>query len=328
MTAATADALTTAAGDPPGTDAELAGPSGPTGAEVPSSGRRPFTVSLDNFTGPFDLLLQLISQRRLDVTEVALHQVTDDFIAHLRPLDGAWGAADLDQVTEFLVVAATLLDLKAARLLPQPEGQEDDGGELLEAKDLLFARLLAYRAYQQVAVLFTELEATALRRYPRAVTLEQRYLGLLPEVSIGQDPEGFAALATRVFTPKPPPTVNLDHIHSSPVSVAEHTAAVRAILTERGHAEFGELVAGCDEVLEVVARFLGLLHLYREALVGFDQGEPMGRLMVHWTGGATSAGSPDRPVGDEPGTGPSGAATAAATTGVPGIDETEFDEYG
>jgi segregation and condensation protein A len=328
MTAATADALT----DPDPTDPVPTDPVPiePAPIEPAPSGRRPFTVSLHNFTGPFDLLLQLISQRRLDVTEVALHQVTDDFIAHLRPLDGAWGAADLDQVTEFLVVAATLLDLKAARLLPQPEGEDDDGGELLEAKDLLFARLLAYRAYQQVAVLFAELEATALRRYPRAVTLEPRYLGLLPEVSIGLDPEGFAALATRVFTPKPPPTVNLDHIHSSPVSVAEHTAAVRAILTARGQAEFGELVAGCDQVLEVVARFLGLLHLYREALVGFDQGEPMGRLMVHWTGGATSAGSPDGHADDGSGTDPGSRSTdpAAQLEAVPRIDEAEFDEYG
>jgi segregation and condensation protein A len=245
------------------------------------SGRRQFHVRLDNFDGPFDLLLQLISQRRMDVTEVALHQVTDDFIAHIRTMGNNW---DLDQVTEFLVIAATLLDLKASRLLPSAtadDGAVDD--DMFQARDLLFARLLAYRAYQQVAALFAELEAGALRRYPRAVTLESRYLGLLPEIRIGMTPGQFAEMAAGVFRPKPPPTVNLDHIHASPVSVAEHTAVIRALLIDRGTATFGELVVGCTATLEVVARFLGLLNLYRESAVAFDQPEPLGTLTVRWT---------------------------------------------
>lgn len=246
------------------------------------SGRRPFHVRLSNFDGPFDLLLQLISQHRMDVTEVALHQVTDDFVAHIRAMGSDW---DLDQVTEFIVVAATLLDLKAARLLPNESAVDDLDDDAFGIRDLLFARLLAYRAYQQVAALFAELEAGALRRYPRAVTLEQRYLGLLPEVQLGLTPQEFAALAASAFRPKPPPpTVNLDHIHASTVSVAEHQAAVRSLLAERGIATFGELVAGCGVTLEVVARFLGLLNLYREALVAFDQPEALGLLTVRWTG--------------------------------------------
>ena len=248
---------------------------------APASGRRAFHVRLDNFDGPFDLLLQLINQRRMDVTEVALHQVTDDFIGHIRAMGTNW---DLDQVTEFLVIAATLLDLKASRLLPNASADDsvlDD--DIFQARDLLFARLLAYRAYQQVAALFSELEAGALRRYPRAVALESRYLGLLPEITIGMTPEQFAAMAAAVFRPKPPPTVNLDHIHASPVSVAEHTAAMRAILADRGTATFGELVAGCSATLEIVARFLGLLNLYRESAVAFDQPEPLGTLTVRWT---------------------------------------------
>ena len=244
------------------------------------TGRRPFHVRLSNFDGPFDLLLQLINQRRMDVTEVALHQVTDDFIGHIRAMGTNW---DLDQVTEFLVIAATLLDLKAARLLP--DATEDTGldDDALGARDLLFARLLAYRAYQQVSALFAELEAGALRRYPRAVSLEARYLGLLPEIRIGLTPEQFAALAASVFRPKPPPTVNLDHIHAPRVSVAEHTAVLRQILLDRGTATFSELVAGCEATLEVVARFLGLLNLYRESAVAFDQPEPLGTLTVRWT---------------------------------------------
>jgi len=232
------------------------------------SGRRPFHVRLSNFDGPFDLLLQLISQHRMDVTEVALHQVTDDFVAHIRAMGSDWD-----------------LDLKAARLLPDESAVDDLDDDAFGIRDLLFARLLAYRAYQQVAALFAELEAGALRRYPRAVTLEQRYLGLLPEVQLGLTPREFAALAAGAFRPKPPPpTVNLDHIHASPVSVAEHQAAVRALLAERGIATFGELVAGCGVTLEVVARFLGLLNLYREALVAFDQPEALGLLTVRWTG--------------------------------------------
>ncbi len=258
-------------------------------------GRRPFHVRLANFDGPFDLLLQLISQHRMDVTEVALHQVTDDFVAHIRAMGSDW---DLDQVTEFIVVAATLLDLKAARLLPDENAGDSLDDDVFQIRDLLFARLLAYRAYQQVAALFAELEAGALRRYPRAVTLEERYLGLLPEVRLGLSPGEFAALAAVAFLPKPPPpTVNLDHIHASRVSVAEHQAAVRSILADRGIATFGELVSGCGATLEVVARFLGLLNLYREALVAFDQPEALGPLTVRWTGP-----QPERGHGDDRGT--------------------------
>lgn len=248
---------------------------------------RRFHVSLDNFDGPFDLLLQLISQHRMDVTEVALHRVTDEFLVHVRGMGDSW---DLEQVTEFLVVAATLLDLKAARLLPDADVENPDDLALLEAKDLLFARLLAYRAYQQVAMLFRELESSALRRYPRAVTLEDRYLGLLPEVRLGMDAATFAELAAAVFRPKPPPpTVSLDHIHTSTVSVSEHTLIIRSMLVEHGRLDFTALVAACTNTLEVVARFLGLLNLYREAVVTFDQPEPLGELTIRWTGEADPA---------------------------------------
>ncbi|AZI59399.1 segregation/condensation protein A [Nakamurella antarctica] len=241
-----------------------------------------FHISLANFDGPFDLLLQLISQHRMDVTEVALHTVTDEFISHLKALGNDW---DLGQVTEFLVVAATLLDLKAARLLPDADVEDEADLALLEARDLLFARLMAYKAYKQVSLLFRELEATAQRRYPRAVTLEARYLGLLPEVNIGLDAAGFHDMASRVFAPKPPPEqVSLLHIHSSPVSVGEHTQIIRDMLVASGTLTFSELVEGCTETLEVIARFLGLLNLFREAVVLFDQPEPLGELKVRWTG--------------------------------------------
>jgi segregation and condensation protein A len=256
--------------------------------EVVASASSPrFTVRLENFEGPFDLLLQLISQQQMDVTEVALHQVTDDFIAHLRVLGESF---DLDETTEFLVVAATLLDLKAARLLPSAEVEDEADLALLEARDLLFARLLQYRAYKQVAALFAELESAALRRYPRSVGIEERFAGLLPEVLLGVDAARFAETAAAVFRPKPPPpTVSLEHLHAPRVSVHEHAAVLRGRLARDGEASFRSLVADCAHTREVVARFLALLELYRAAVVVFDQTDPLGDLHVRWTGGPADA---------------------------------------
>ncbi|MGX7828932.1 segregation and condensation protein A [Actinokineospora sp. 24-640] len=249
-------------------------------ADPPADGR--FTVRLANFEGPFDLLLQLISQHQLDVTEVALHRVTDDFISHIHRVGHEW---DLDETTEFLVIAATLLDLKAARLLPAGDVEDEEDLALLEAKDLLFARLLQYRAYKQVAALFSELEAGALRRYPRSVALEDRFQSLLPEVLLGVDAARFAEIAAAVFRPKPPPEVSIDHLHMGRVSVRETAALLRVRLAEHGTLTFAELTADCEHNIEIVARFLALLELYREATVLFDQAEPLGELRVEWTGG-------------------------------------------
>jgi segregation and condensation protein A len=262
---------------------------------VAGSGR--FTVRLDNFEGPFDLLLQLISQHQMDVTDVALHRVTDEFITHLRLLGDSF---DLDETTEFLVVAATLLDLKAARLLPSAEVENEEDLALLEARDLLFARLLQYRAYKQVAALFAELEAGALRRYPRSVAVEDRFADLLPEVMLGVDAARFAEIAAAVFRPKPPPSISLEHLHSSRVSVHEHAALLRAWLARQGEASFRVLVADCAHTGEIVARFLALLDLYREGVVLFDQTDPLGELFVRWTGGAGSGHpAPGDPSADE-----------------------------
>jgi segregation and condensation protein A len=238
-----------------------------------------FTVRLHNFTGPFDLLLQLIGSHELDITDMALHTVTDDFIAHLAALGDD---ADLDETTEFLVVAATLLDLKAARLLPEAEVENAEDAALLEARDLLFARLLQYRAYKRVAALFVELEAGAMRRFPRSVALEERFAALLPEVLLGVGPDAFAELAAAVFRPRPPPTVGLDHLHVAQVSVAEHVALLRERLARLGTASFAVLSADCAGPLEVVARFLAVLDLYRGADVELEQPEPFGELTVRW----------------------------------------------
>ena len=243
-----------------------------------------FHVTLSNFDGPFDLLLQLIFAHRLDVTEVALHTVTDEFIAYTREIGRVM---ELDETTTFLVIAATLLDLKAARLLPAGEVQDEEDLALLEVRDLLFARLLQYRAYKHVAEMFAELEAAALRSYPRAVALEDQFSELLPEVMIGVDAQSFAEIAAATFIPRPVPVVSTDHLHVSRVSVPEQAERLLAFLQSRGvghWASFSELVSDCSEPIQIVGRFLALLELYRARTVAFDQSEPLGVLQVSWTG--------------------------------------------
>ncbi|MGB8795175.1 MAG: segregation/condensation protein A [Mycobacterium sp.] len=254
------------------------------GVSCEASPQNGFQVRLTNFAGPFDLLLQLIFAHRLDVTEVALHQVTDEFIAYTRAIGPKM---ELEETTAFLVVAATLLDLKAARLLPS--GQVDDAEDLalLEVRDLLFARLLQYRAFKHVAQMFAELEAAALRSYPRAVSLEDRYEDLLPEVMLGVDAERFAQIAAIAFTPRPVPTVATEHLHELMVSVPEQARQLLSLLEERGigqWASFSDLIADCRASIEIVGRFLALLELYRSRAVAFDQSEPLGVLQVSWTG--------------------------------------------
>ncbi|MFE2726447.1 segregation and condensation protein A [Kitasatospora sp. NPDC059327] len=248
-------------------------------AEVVDQPRGGFRVRLENFEGPFDLLLSLIAKHRLDVTEVALATVTDDFMAHIRAAGPDW---DLDAATEFLVVAATLLDLKAARLLPAAEVEDEEDLALLEARDLLFARLLQYRAYKRAAALFGDRWAAELLRHPRSVGLEPRHAQLLPEVVISIATERFAQLAARAMAPRPKPVVYVDHIHAPPVSVREQAGLVVGLLAELGEASFQRLVADAPDTLVVVARFLALLELYRERVLAFEQPEALGELVVRW----------------------------------------------
>ncbi|WP_080795043.1 segregation and condensation protein A [Corynebacterium pacaense] len=243
-----------------------------------------FQVALSNFEGPFDLLLQLISRKKLDVTEVALSRVTDEFIAHTRALGET---SDLDEVTEFLVVAATLLDLKTARLLPRGEVDSEEDLELLEIRDLLFARLLQYRAYKQVAEMFATWQKSARRRYPRAVSLEPRFAELLPPVTLGHNATSFAELSAVVFRPRPPETVSTGHIHRVAVSVPEQAGRLLDTLKLAGvdhFLTFQLLTRDCTVSMEVVGRFLALLELYKARAVETHQEESLGELRVAWTG--------------------------------------------
>ncbi|GAA3240458.1 hypothetical protein GCM10010468_77160 [Actinocorallia longicatena] len=241
-----------------------------------------FQVHLDAFEGPFDLLLGLIAKHKLDITEVSLHKVTDDFIAFIRAQGPEW---DLDQASNFLLIAATLLDLKAARLLPSGEVDDEDDLALLEARDLLFARLLQYRAYKEVSKYFSGLMAGEAHRYPRMVPMEPKFANLLPEVLLGLGPEQFAQLASRVFQPKPaPPGVSVEHMYTPLASIEEQGAILVERLRHLRKATFRALTSDCAGTYEIVARFLALLTLYREQAVSFDQIEPLGELHVAWTG--------------------------------------------
>jgi segregation and condensation protein A len=244
-----------------------------------------FQVTLDQFEGPFDLLLQLIARHRLDVTVLALHQVTDEFLAWINRQGSQW---DLDRATEFLVVAATLLDLKAARLLPSGEVEDEEDIAYLEARDLLFARLLQYRAFKEAAGLLADRMSTAGRRQPRSVGLDPRFAALLPEVLLALSPEDFAVLAARALAPRPTPMVGVAHLHVPAVSVREQAAILTARLRRAESVSFRSLIADAGSTMVVVGRFLALLELFREGAIAFEQVTPLGDLRIRWTADDTA----------------------------------------
>ena len=257
-------------------------------APVPTPEQTPaetgFSVHLSNFDGPFDLLLQLISRHKLDITEVSLSLVTDEFISFIRKLEESGEGWQLDQATEFLVIAATLLDLKAARLLPSGEIEDEEDLAILEARDILFARLLQYRAFKEIAASFQDAILAADKSFPRVVALDPALASLLPEVLIGVGAERFAAIAERVLTPKTPPVVAVEHLHSALVSVAEESRSVVEALRKSRTLSFRNLIQGADSTLVVVARFLALLDLYRQGALRFEQVIALGELQVTWVG--------------------------------------------
>jgi segregation and condensation protein A len=260
---------------------ELSAGAGTTAPAAPDSSA--FSLRLENFEGPFDLLLSLIAKHKLDITEVALSRVTDEFIAFIKQAGPDW---DLEQTSSFLLVASTLLDLKAARLLPQGDVEDEEDLALLEARDLLFARLMQYRAFKQVAGVLEQRIAGETRRFPRSVGLEERFATLLPDVLIGLGLEEFAALAARALEPKPVQELSLAHLHAPTVSVREQAAVVVDRLRRSGTMTFRALAGDSPDTLTTVARFLALLELFREGAVSFDQVTPLGELTVRWTGAA------------------------------------------
>ncbi|QAY60855.1 segregation/condensation protein A [Microbacterium protaetiae] len=239
-----------------------------------------FRVSLGVFDGPFDLLLNLLGTHELDITEVALSKVTGEFIAYLRELQAD---DELDEASEFLVVAATLLDMKVAGLLPQGEFVDAESVALLEARDLLFARLLQYRAFKEVSAWFARCLVREDRRHARAVRLDEKYRTAAPELVWTLSADDFAALALLAFAPKEIPTVGLDHLHAPLVSIREQAAVVVTMLRSAGSLTFRDLVTGVTQRGVVIARFLSVLELYRHAALSFEQVEPLGDLTLTWT---------------------------------------------
>lgn len=252
--------------------------------DVNTANGAPFSVHLENFDGPFDLLLQLISRHKMDITEISLSLVTDEFIAFIRALERSGQGWKLDQATEFLVVAATLLDLKAARLLPSGEVDDEEDLALLEARDILFARLLQYRAFKEIAATFAARIALADKSFARVVSLEPGLAALLPEVLIGVGAARFGAIAARVLTPKTPALMSVEHLHLPLVSVAEESRVVVAALRRAISLSFRNLITDSDSTLVIVARFLALLDLYRQGVLRFNQVIAMGELQISWTG--------------------------------------------
>ncbi|WP_367273409.1 ScpA family protein [Galactobacter sp.] len=254
---------------------------------MPDAGVPGFQVRLANFTGPFDLLLNLIGKHDLDITEVALATVTDEFIAHVKALSEQIGADVLDQTTEFLVMASTLLDLKAARLLPRGEVEDEEDLARLEARDLLFARLLQYKAFKEAARTLADLLDRGRTHIPRQVAPDDPDVTRhLPELVWNTTPEAFAAIAEKALARKPeePDGVNIEHIHAQPVSVREQAGIIAARLREAGVANFHDLAEDASASLVVIARFLALLEMYRDRAVGFEQVAPLTELVVHWLG--------------------------------------------
>jgi segregation and condensation protein A len=243
-----------------------------------------FSVHLENFDGPFDLLLQLISRHRMDITDVAIATVTDEFITYIRELEKTEAGWKLDHASEFIVVAATLLDLKAARLLPSGQIDDEEDLALLEARDLLFARLLQYRAFKEIASILSERIIEQEKTFARSVSLEPIFAALLPEVLIGVTPERFAAIANRVLTPKSAPTLSVEHLHLPLVSVAAEALAVVSALRRHKTMSFRALVSDAANTLVVVARFLALLELFKEGSVRFEQVIALGELQITWIG--------------------------------------------
>ncbi|MDJ0339946.1 ScpA family protein [Cryobacterium sp. PH31-O1] len=249
-------------------------------AQSPSAPEKPaFSVALGVFEGPFDLLLKLITRHELDITEISLSQVTDEFIFYLRGLDAA---EELDQATEFLVVAATLLDLKVAGLLPQGELVDAEDVALLEARDLLFARLLQYRAFKEASSWFTSQLSKETRRHVRSVRLEEKYRQTTPELVWTLSLADFAALAAVALAPRELPVVGIGHLHAPLVSIREQAAYIVAMLKQGETVSFRALIVGTDQKGVIIARFLAVLELYRHGALSFDQIEPLGELTLRW----------------------------------------------
>jgi segregation and condensation protein A len=239
-----------------------------------------FRVRVGGFDGPFDLLLDLIGRHELDVTELSLSIVTDEFLAHLEQLGDD---VDLDQTSGFLVVGATLLDAKIAGLLPAGEVVDAEAVAMLEARDLLFARLLQYRAFKEASTWFEDALAVESTRHAHRGAVREQQLPPAPPPELPLDLAAFALLAAAALAPRPEPTVGLDHLHGSAVGLREQAAEVVAMLRRGSAMSFLDLTGPAPARPVVIARFLAVLELHRLGAITFEQLDPLGALLVRWT---------------------------------------------
>ena len=237
-----------------------------------------YQVRTEVFEGPFDLLLHLISKRELDIYEVSLAEITEDYLDHLKQMQ----ELDLEVATEFLVVAATLIEMKASRLLPGPARDDDDLD--VSDRDLLIARLLEYRAFKESAAKLATILADNAGYHARTVGPGEEFARLAPDLMARVSPERFAEIAAKVLGPKPIVHVDTSHIAPIRVSVADAIEAVRALLRDRKRATFGELSNGVGDRLNVIVCFLAVLELVKRGEADVAQGASFGRIDVRWLG--------------------------------------------
>ena len=239
-----------------------------------------FQLSLGNFDGPFDLLLTLIGRHELDITEISLARVTAEFIEHVRALEGR---AEIESASEFLVVAATLIDLKLASLLPAGEAVDGEDIALLEARDLLFARLLQYRAFKQVSAWFENALSIESNRLPAVPQSEDSLFPERPELIWETELGSFAVIAEAALRPREIPSVGLTHLHASKVSIREQSSILITRLRSERKVAFRLLLSTADRPT-FVARFLAVLELYRRSAIKFEQSQAFTDFQVEWIG--------------------------------------------
>ena len=246
-----------------------------------------YAVSTPVFEGPFDLLLHLVTNQQVELSEISLSSIIEGFLAEL----DAMGTMDLEVGSEFLLIAAVLVELKAKRLLPRPEGVDlDDELALWEERDLLLARLLECKTFKDASGALAGLAEAAALCWPRHVGPDERFAGLVPDLLADVTPERLHAAFVRATAPKPVPTVDLSHVTPIRVSVGDALEELCHELPRVGRISFRRLTADLVEKIDVVVRFLALLELYKQGLVELEQATTIGELEVVWTGPSVAAG--------------------------------------
>lgn len=241
----------------------------------------PYTVSTPVFEGPFDLLLHLITREQVDLWEVSVASIVDAYVEAL----GQMQALDLDVATEFLLIAAILVELKTRRLLPGRHDVElEEELALWEERDLLISRLLECKTFKDAARSLIRLMDQAVGSYPRTAGLDERFAGLTPDVLAGVTPDRLRGVMEGLAAPRPRAQVVLDHVAPVRISVADSVTELSMELARRGQATFRALAAGASSRLEVIVRFLAVLELYKQGAVELDQAGTFADLHVAWLG--------------------------------------------